>query len=238
VTDARYDGHADWYDSRFRHLRDGTHSAGRLADLLGEPPPDDRRCLDVGCGTGLHHAAVEARGWTVIGADLSADQLRIAATRNHRLLRADAARLPLADAAVPAVSMTFIHTDVDDFPAVVAEAARVLRPGGRLVYLGPHPAFVGAFADRRTETTDGDLRIVPGYGNERHHVDPTGRFPIRSRVGSRNLTLQTVLGAFLTAGTLRLSSFTELDTAMRPWPAVPGDGRVVPWNVAITATRT
>jgi ubiquinone/menaquinone biosynthesis C-methylase UbiE len=31
------------------------------------------------------------------------------------------------------VAMTFIHTDVDDFPAAVGEAARVLRSGGRLI---------------------------------------------------------------------------------------------------------
>ena len=32
--------------------------------------------LDVGCGTGLHFRAVQDRGYTVIGADVSADQLR------------------------------------------------------------------------------------------------------------------------------------------------------------------
>ncbi len=233
MLDARYDGHADWYDTTFRRYGDG--SARRLAGLLGPADPADPVCLDVGCGTGLHFAAVEARGHTVVGVDLSADQLRVAASRNPRVVRADAGRLPLADASVPAVVMTYIHTDVDDFPRAVAEAARVLRPGGRLVYLGLHPAYVGPFLDRQGEAERGELRLAPGYGDERLGRDPTGRFPVRSRVGARNLTLATFLGAFLAQPALRLTSVVELDTGLRPWRPGPADGRVVPWNLAVTA---
>jgi SAM-dependent methyltransferase len=208
VVGARYDGHADWYDSTFRYLRDEAGSSGLLARLLGPADGGDPVCLDVGCGTALHFEAVAADGYRVIGVDLSADQLRIAASRNHRVVRADAARLP---------------------------AARVLRPGGRLVYLGMHPAYVGAFIDRRAEVGDQQVRIGVGYGDERLRRDPTGRFPVRGRVGARYLTLQTVLGAFLAQDRLRLSSFVELDTNMQPWRAEPSDGRVVPWNIAIVA---
>jgi ubiquinone/menaquinone biosynthesis C-methylase UbiE len=88
------------------------------------------------------------------------------------VVRADAGRLPFADFSILVATMTFIHTDVDDFPAVVAEAARVLRPGGRLVYLGLHPAFVGAFIDRRTELEEQELRVQPGYGDERAACPP------------------------------------------------------------------
>ncbi|GAA4259334.1 class I SAM-dependent methyltransferase [Dactylosporangium darangshiense] len=235
MAGARYDGYADWYDETFRRYSNEDGSAGLLAELLGPPGEGDPTCLDIGCGTGLHFAAVRARGYDVIGADLSADQLRVAAGRNPRVVRADAARLPLADASVGAVTMTFIHTDVDDFAAVVGEAARVLRPGGRLVYLGLHPAYVGAFADRLDEVGERQLRLAEGYGEERLRFDPTGRFPIRSRVGARNLTLTTFLGAFLAQPALRLQAFEELDTAMRPWRPDGGDGRVVPWNIAVTA---
>ncbi|HKN97635.1 MAG TPA: class I SAM-dependent methyltransferase [Pseudonocardiaceae bacterium] len=233
MTTAWYDGHADWYDTTFRHFADD--SATLLAELLGPPDPADPLCVDVGCGTGLHTAAVLARGHTVLGVDLSADQLRVASARNPRVVLADAARLPLPNRSVGAVTMTFTHTDVDDFPAVVGEAARVLRPGGRLVYIGLHPAYVGAFVDRHDETADGTLTLIPGYGDEHLRVDPTGRFPVRSRVGARNLTLTTFLGAFLAQHTLRLTSVTELDTAMRPWRPDATDGRVVPSNIAVTA---
>lgn len=178
---------------------------------------------------------VEGCGYTVIGVDLSSDRLRVAASRNSRVVRADAGRLPLPDASVSAVAMTFIHTDVDDFAAVVGEAARVLRPGGRLVYLGLHPAYVGAFLVREGEVDSRELRITAGYGDERLRHDASGRFPVRSRVGARNLTLGTFLGAFLAQHALRLSSIAELDTNMRPWRCDPSDARVVPWNIAVTA---
>jgi SAM-dependent methyltransferase len=230
----RYDGHADWYDETFHGL--GDESAATLARLLGPPAGADRLCLDIGCGTGLHAGALAAVGHTVVGVDISADQLRVAATRNPRLIRADARRLPLLDASVPTAVMTFTHTDIDDFPTAVGEVARVLRPGGRLVYLGVHPAYVGAFMDRNSEIGDGELRITAGYGDERLRRDPTGRFPMRSRVGARNLALGTVLGAFMAQHRLRVTSFVELDTGMRPWSPDPADGRLVPWNMAVTAT--
>ena len=235
MMEARYDGHADWYDARFRRYADRDGSAGLLARLLG---PGGSLCLDLGCGTGLHFAAVRDLGYTVLGVDLSSDQLRIAATRNPWVVRADGGRLPLADGAVDAVTMTYTHTDVDDFAAVVAEAARVLRPGGRLVYLGPHPCFVGAFATRTDEAAEGGFRVGPGYGDERLQRDPTGRFPIRSRVGAHNLTLTTFLGAFLAQPALRLASVTEYDTDLRPWTTERPDGRVAPWNLAVIAERT
>jgi SAM-dependent methyltransferase len=235
VVRARYDGHADWYDTRFRGFGDEQGSAGLLARLLGPADPNDPVCADIGCGTGLHFYAVQTSGYTVIGIDLSADQLRIAASRNPHLIRADAGRLPLANSSVPAVVMTFTHTDVDDFPAVVSEAARVLRPGGRLVYLGPHPAYVSAFIDRSSEASDGEVRISAGYGDERRQHDPTGRFPMRSHVGVRYLTMSTFLNAFLAQPELRLTGVEELDTRMQPWQPASTDCRIIPWNIAVTA---
>lgn len=232
---ARYDGHAEWYDATFSHLSDEAGSAGLLRDLLGPVATPGDVCADIGCGTGLHFAAVRGRGYQIIGFDLSGDQLRIAATRNSQVTVADAARLPLPDGRIAAAVMTFVHTDVEDFAAAVGEAARIVRPGGRIIYLGVHPAYVGAFVSRQDETQRHALTFVPGYGDERMQVDPSGRFPIRGRVGARNLTLGTLLNAFLAQPRLRVSSMIELYTRMRPWRAGSPDGRVVPWNIAVTA---
>jgi hypothetical protein len=43
------------------------------------------------------------------------------------------------------------------------------------------------------------------------------------------------MGAFLAQPSLRLSSIVELDTKMQAWLPDPGDGRVVRWNIAVTA---
>src|SRR5437763_1405370 len=74
----------------------------------------------------------------------------------------DATALPVADACVPAVTCLLAHTDVPDYAAVVREAARVLRGGGRFVHVGVHPCFTGAFADRTDRA-----RIVVDSGYHR-----------------------------------------------------------------------
>src|SRR5215469_3665941 len=117
---ARYDGHADWYDERTSPFT--AAASALLLDLLG---PGPGRCLDVGCGGGVHLQALAAHGWTVVGADLSADQLGVARRRapGIGLVRADAAWLPLGDGAVDAVVLAFVHTDLDDLSGALAEAA-------------------------------------------------------------------------------------------------------------------
>jgi hypothetical protein len=83
--------------------------------------------------------------------------------------------------------------------------------------------------------TTGEVRIGAGYGDERRQHDPTGRFPLRSHVGVRYLTLTTFLNAFLAQPTLHLAAVEELDTRMRPWQPAAGDGRIIPWNLAVMA---
>jgi hypothetical protein len=54
-------------------------------------------------------------------------------------------------------------------------------------------------------------------------------------VGAHNLTMATLLDAFLAQDTLRLTSIAEFDTDLQPWRPDAGDGRILPWNIAITA---
>jgi ubiquinone/menaquinone biosynthesis C-methylase UbiE len=141
---ARYDGFAWWYDE---HLAAPFRAAGDEA-LERLPGAGAGRCLDLCCGTGTHLEALCALGWRVTGVDISVDQLRIARQRAAglpvELVQGDAERLPFDDELFDAVVSMFSHTDVDDFSAVLREAARVLRPEGVLVYVGLHPCFVGS----------------------------------------------------------------------------------------------
>lgn len=210
----RYDGHADHYDAAFTmygDLDDPDSSASCVVRLLG---PGGGVCIDLGCGTGLHHEAVERTGRWVAGVDMSADQLRVAASRGGRLVRADATATPFRDACADAAVSTFVHTDVDDIAHVFAEAARVLRPGGRLVYVGVHPCFVGHFAER---LDDGGWAIHPGYREEGWRLvsDYWGPQSIRRRVGERHVTLSTLVNALTDSG-LRLVRMEEV--LCRPLP--------------------
>jgi len=93
------------------------------------------RALDAGTGTGHFAIDLAARGFTVIGVDLSTQMLAVAqskATAVH-LLRGDAARLPLVSASFDLVFSVAALEFVGDRERAVQEMWRAVRPGGELV---------------------------------------------------------------------------------------------------------
>jgi SAM-dependent methyltransferase len=207
---ARYDGLADWYEEYNAPAAAANQAA--ISELLG---PGQGPCLDLGCGGGSYFEVIRATGRSVVGLDYSADQLRIArGKRADLLVRADAAALPFADAVFPTVAALWVSSDVDDFAAVVKEAARVLTPGGLLAYYGVHPCFNGPHVQARE---DGARIVHPTYRLSGWHPDaPWWGNNIRRRVGMRHLTLPELLDAFLDAG-LIISRVTEPRTEPVPW---------------------
>lgn len=141
---ARYDGIADWYDTEFQPDALESEQWETLVRLLGPP---GGTLVDVGCGTGAYAAGLRELGWDVTGVDISEDMLRRAASRGVRTMHGDATSLPFEAASFDAAVSMFTHTDFEDFPAGLREIARVLRPGGPFVYLGPHPCFVGPHSE-------------------------------------------------------------------------------------------
>lgn len=205
---ARYDGYAEWYDETFAgygDLESATSSAALLVRLLG---PGEGRCLDVACGTGLHAEAIRSTGRRVVGIDVSRDQLRLARTRVPAVARADAARLPFADASFAAAVCTYLHTDTDAIAQAFTEIARILQPRGRFVFLGVHPCFRGHFVEHTA-----DLRVIhPGYWETGWHTESPYRThrSIRERVGAHHVPLADLVNALLSCG-LRLTSIDEGD---------------------------
>ncbi|MFF3323588.1 class I SAM-dependent methyltransferase [Streptomyces sp. NPDC002889] len=155
-----YDREAVLYDA----TRGGVPRAeAAAAALLGLVPPSARTLLDIGCGTGLVTGRLIRPGLRVFGADGSHGMARKAVERTGgRVVLGDVRRLPLRDAAVDAVSAIWLLHLVAEASAVVAEAARVLRPGGVFIttvdkdaghdvgadidaVLAPHRSFDAAF---------------------------------------------------------------------------------------------
>ncbi|MGC4945474.1 class I SAM-dependent methyltransferase [Streptomyces sp. DT224] len=108
------------------------------AAVLGLVPDTARSLLDIGCGTGLvtRRIAAGRPGLRVTGSDAAPGMAAVARQRVGAVVLADARRLPLPDAAVDAVTAVWLlHLLREEgaVRAVVAEAARVLRPGGVFV---------------------------------------------------------------------------------------------------------
>lgn len=209
---ARYDGVAEWYDSQL----DPTAPDGgviMLTGLLGAGPGS---VVDVGCGTGIATAALSENGWEVVGLDISRQELEIARRKDRSglgVMVANAARLPLRGHSVDAVVSLNIHTDVDDWAAVVSEAARIVKPGGCFVYVGLHPCFIGPFSEL---LDDGRRLLHAGYRNQRRvFAGPGIGDGIRSRVGVRHLPLSDLINPLLTHG-LHLQLVAESRERLHP----------------------
>ncbi len=202
MTRARYDGQTEWYEA---FAGGEAHAAARdfAVDLLG---PGPGRCLDLGTGTGFAVPALVRSGWSVVGADISEEQLARARARHGALAEfvlADAERLPFGDEEFDAVVSFLTHTDFDEPRRAFAEAYRVLRPGGRFVYLGVHPCFGSPFVARgRAADIDGIVAVVlPGYAQAGWRPVPAESSDgVTAHVGINHQPLADFLNAVLGAG--------------------------------------
>jgi ubiquinone/menaquinone biosynthesis C-methylase UbiE len=111
--------------------------------LIGDPKARD--ILEIGCGAARWSIALAANGARAVGLDLSPTQLgharrlqRKARTR-VRLVRGDAERLPFEASTFDVVFSDWGAMTFGDPYRTVPEAARVLRPGGRLVFATTSP---------------------------------------------------------------------------------------------------
>lgn len=126
-----YDAEADTYDATRGGLPRAQAAASAVAALL---PPAAQRVADVGAGTGIVSAELARRGLDVVCVDQSAGMLRHAVARlPGSCLRAGGDRLPLRTASVDAVTFVWLLHLVPDAGPLLAEARRVVKPGGRIV---------------------------------------------------------------------------------------------------------
>jgi SAM-dependent methyltransferase len=114
------------------------------------------RVLEVGVGTGRIALPLAERVGHVLGVDRSAPMLaKLVEKRGPlpvALARADAARLPLPDASVEAAVAVHVFHLIPGWRAVLAELARVLRPGGLLLHGGDDHARGAAWRRWRART--------------------------------------------------------------------------------------
>ncbi len=117
--------------------------ASDLAMLERLVPPSGKDVVDVGCGGGALVRALSDRGGRVIGVEISESQMAGAVEqddgRGARYLVGRAERLPLDDASADIIVFmrSLHHVPVADLGAALAEARRVIRPGGAVYVAEP-----------------------------------------------------------------------------------------------------
>jgi len=179
LTEAEARAYDAWFDKPW-----GAHAwAVELAAVdAALPDPSGQTIVEVGCGTGRLVEFLAGRGAHALGVDLSPGMLAVARMRAPgRLVRADARRLPLPDAVADA-TVTIATLEFTDAAAVLAELARVTRPGGRIVALALNPKSLWGLLDRPTRrapfsTADYLTREVLGRLGSHH-----GRAHLRGRL--------------------------------------------------------
>ena len=157
-----YDAEAAGYD----RTRGGPERADAAARAIRALLPDDAELvLDVAGGTGI---VGERLGRTVVSVDRSLGMSKVAATRlPGRVVRGDAAVLPIASGSVDAVTMIWLPhlLDAATVALVITEAARVLRPGGTLI--------TTVHKSRAQAMTPDDVGALLGPWWRRHRGTPT-----------------------------------------------------------------
>jgi ubiquinone/menaquinone biosynthesis C-methylase UbiE len=101
------------------------------------------RVIDVGCGAGWFSGALAAAGCSVVGVDVAEEAVRRARARHGDLefVVAGGEQLPFADGSFDAAWLGEVLEHVQDGPGLLAEVARVVGPGGRLMLSTPDHAW-------------------------------------------------------------------------------------------------
>ena len=97
--------------------------------------PAGARILDLGCGTGMlwQEAAQLKLRWRITGLDLSFGMCTEMREKGGRVINADAAALPFADASFDGIFSSLMLQWMNDLPAACREMSRILKPNGLAV---------------------------------------------------------------------------------------------------------
>jgi len=138
--------------------------------LLAEAPPG--RAIDAACGTGRLSAMLAELGHDVVGVDETEEMLARARERvpSGEFRVGSLTSLPLENAAADLAVCSLALTHLSDLRPAVAELARVVRPGGRIVISDVHPVMVSLGSQAAYRMDDETIRYV------RNHVHWPGTY--------------------------------------------------------------
>lgn len=185
---SQYDAFASTYEAHaevapYNALYDRPATLSLLGEVGG------KRVFDAACGPGIYAAELLARGASVVGCDASAEMVALARARvgDRADLRTHPLEEPLAwvpDGSIDVVLCALAYHYLNDRPAFLGEARRVLGPDGVLLISTHHP-------------TDDWLRLGGSYFDE---IATTERWSKGFDVTAWRLPLTRLTGEFADAG--------------------------------------
>ncbi|MBH9344633.1 malonyl-ACP O-methyltransferase BioC [Pseudomonas aeruginosa] len=151
-----------------------------------------RRWVDLGCGTGYFSRALAQRfgGGEGLAVDIAEGMLRHARARGgaSHFIGGDAERLPLRDGSCDLLFSSLAIQWCADLPAVLAEARRVLRPGGVLAFSSLCVGTLGELRDS-WRVVDGFVHVnrFRAFADYLQHAAGSGLLPLVLRHEDRVL---------------------------------------------------
>ncbi|HMD45159.1 MAG TPA: class I SAM-dependent methyltransferase [Acidimicrobiales bacterium] len=210
-----WDRHAeDWVRWARMSEADG-FDVGTWPELRCVLAPPGGLVVDVGCGEGRLLRQLSALGHRALGVERSSTLVEAAAAvpGSTRVVRADAAALPLGDGVASMVTACMVLQDVDDLGGTVAEMVRVLAPGGVACVAIVHP-FSSA---QEVGTAHEDrVAILRPYLVERRTEDRIERDEVTMTFVSMHRPLSTYVSALTGAG-LVVTDLREFGHRLIPW---------------------
>lgn len=133
--------------------------------LLEVLPAPSGPVVDLGCGEGVVTRLLAERGYEIVGVDIAPTAVRLAAEADPRgkYVVGDMTALPFEDATFDLAVARLSLQDVEDVDAAVREAARILRPRGKLCFSVFHPVRAGG-------RWKGEQFVIDDYFGERPWV--------------------------------------------------------------------
>jgi SAM-dependent methyltransferase len=106
-------------------------------------PKGPARLLEIGSGSGVALARMQALGWQAEGVEVDPLAVKAAQARGVKVHEGDVFKPGFAGAAFDAIASTHVFEHLYDPAPVLRECYRILKPGGRLVVLTPNAESVG-----------------------------------------------------------------------------------------------
>jgi SAM-dependent methyltransferase len=146
-------------------------------------------CLEIGCGEGSNLLRLTRHG-PCVGLDLYPERVRFAASAvpGTPVTVGDACRLPFVDGAFASVLIRDLLHHLPEPRSALAEAVRMLRPGGSLLLLEPNgrnpfnalqARLIAAESGVRESTPERLRLLLEGLALEAPRIDMTQGFPLR-----------------------------------------------------------